>query len=381
MKEEVFGPYTANPHEKISYKGNRVFNPVDDVREQPLPIQELEMRVDDLVRNPMWSRIARIDHRINIATNQYFDGIGALFVPLPMTTRMISSPGAVYGRKALNYTTDTVPLKLKWFDLEKPAFLAESSQIYLELALLQDDVDHVYSIYNSFRQEHADMTHLSEFHHIEYEGKVSQEENLRTIVGLLKKIIGDLVDRNEDDLRFFLNRDEITFLEEMSKMGSIPTITFRQALDSLYNATGDPKYKEFTLKEFGSWEEIKVTELHGGLTGISEFPLLEVPFYHAPVLGKDPSVAENTDIIFPSYREVIGSGHRVRSSKELEEKAVIFNLPRKDYEPYLQSRRYPKYKETSGFGLGWERLLQGVLKMPFIWNATQFPRIHTTLLP
>jgi hypothetical protein len=50
----------------------------------------------------MWSKIARINHRLNISTNQYFDEIGALFTPLPLTTRMISSPGAIYGRKAIS---------------------------------------------------------------------------------------------------------------------------------------------------------------------------------------------------------------------------------------------------------------------------------------
>ncbi|MDO8656116.1 MAG: amino acid--tRNA ligase-related protein, partial [Nanoarchaeota archaeon] len=87
------------------------------------------------------------------------------------------------------------------------------------------------------------------------------------------------------------------------------------------------------------------------------------------------------DFIWPGYREIIGSGHRVRSTVELEEKAKIFNLPREDYEPYLQTRRLPGYKETSGFGLGWERLVQGLLEMPFIWSAAQFPRVDKTLKP
>jgi len=114
---------------------------------------------------------------------------------------------------------------------------------------------------------------------------------------------------------------------------------------------------------------------------IREFPLLEVPFYHAVIDGKKPKVANNADIIWPGYREIIGSGHRVRSEKELEEKSEIFNLPKEDYKPYLQTRKSKNYKETSGFGLGWERLLQGLLEMPFIWSASQFPRVDGTLKP
>lgn len=381
MPNEIFGPYVANPNGTISYRGNKIFGPISDVKQIAVPTEEISLRAEDMSRNPMWSRIARINHRINMAANSYFDELGALFVALPMTTRMISSPGAVYGRKALNYTTDTVPLKLKWFDLEKPAFLAESSQIYLELALLEEGIDKVYSIYNSFRQEPADATHLSEFHHMEFEGKVTQDENLTVISGLISKIVNDIVELNESDLRYFLSDDDFQSVEEIGKMKHIPTMEFRQALNQLYDATNEEKYKEFSLKHFGSWEEIKVTSLNDGLIGIRHYPLLEIPFYHAPIIGSNPAVGDNTDIIFPSYRETVGSGHRVRSLQELEEKAVIFNLPRKDYEPYLQTRRDPNYKETSGFGLGWERFLQGILKTPFIWSATHFPRVHTTLLP
>ncbi|MFH1889787.1 MAG: amino acid--tRNA ligase-related protein, partial [Nanoarchaeota archaeon] len=110
-------------------------------------------------------------------------------------------------------------------------------------------------------------------------------------------------------------------------------------------------------------------------------PLLEVPFYHAVIDEKKPLVANNADIIWPGYRETIGSGHRVRTIKELKEKAKIFNLPKEDYKPYLQSRELNNYVETSGFGVGWERLLQGLLEMPFIWSACQFPRVDGSLKP
>ncbi len=378
----MLGPYTANKDGTISYKGNNIFGPIENIDSVIVPIQEFEQRVDQFDKDEMWGHIAKINHRINISSNEYFDELNALFTALPMTTRMISSPGAVYGKEAIDYTTDTCPITLDWFDLPRKAFLSESSQIYLELAMMQKGVNHVYSIYNSFRKEKADATHLSEFHHIEYEGKVRQEENEITALGLVKKIIKDLLIKDKESLAYFLSKEK---LEELGKFAgeilNIPKITFREALGLLYKETGDEKYKEFTLKHFGSWEEIKITELLGNMVLIKEFPLLEVPFYHAMLDGKNPKVADNSDIIWPGYREIIGSGHRVRSEKELEEKSEIFNLPKEDYKPYLQTRQINNYKETSGFGLGWERMLQGLLEMPFIWSANQFPRVDGTLKP
>mgnify|MGYP001610059883 FL=1 len=137
----------------------------------------------------------------------------------------------------------------------------------------------------------------------------------------------------------------------------------------------------FSLKNFGFWEEVKLTEIFKNMVIIKEFPFLEVPFYHAVVNNKEPKVANNADFIWPGYREILGSGHRVRTEKELKEKAKIFNLPKEDYAPYLQTRKLDKYKPTSGFGLGWERILQGLLEMPFIWSAVHFPRIDKTLRP
>ncbi len=330
----------------------------------------------------MWSHIAKISHQINMSVNEYFSKRGTLFTLLPITTRMISSPGAVYGKEAINYTTDTCPITLKWFDLPKIAFLSESSQIYLELALIQKNVDQVYSVYNSFRKEEADFTHLSEFHHIEYEGKINQEENERIILSLLKKIIKDLLKKNIVDIKYFLNDEKILELRNFSdNIFGVPKMTFKEALWLLHTETKNEKYKEFTLKHFGAWEEIKITEILQNMVIIKEYPLLEVPFYHSVIDGKEPNVADNADFIWPGYRETIGSGHRVRSQKELEKKAKIFNLPREDYEPYLQTRELKCYKPTSGFGIGWERLLQGLLEMPFIWSVAHFPRVHKTLKP
>ncbi len=378
----MLGPHTANKDGTISYKGNNIFHPIRDISLAKVPLNEFEKRVEQFKDDKMWTHIAKINHRINLSANEYFDEMGALFTILPLTTRMISSPGAVYGKEAIDYTTDTCPITLKWFNLGNVAFLSESSQIYLELAMIQEKVDQVYSIYNSFRKEEADATHLSEFHHIEYEGKVSQKENEDIALLLVKRIIEDLLTKEKESISYFLAEEKLKELERLAKnILDIPRLTFKEVLELLYRDTQDKKYLGFTLKNFGTWEEVRITEILKNMVIIREFPLLEVPFYHAVVAGKEPKVANNSDIIWPGYRETIGSGHRVRTLKELEEKAEIFNLPKEDYQPYMQTRELNNYVETSGFGLGWERLLHGLLEMPFIWNACQFPRVDGALKP
>jgi len=376
----TIGPYEALKDGRIKYKGNKIHPPIDDIRQVKISVGELEQRVQSLHDDPLWIKISRINHTINLSINHYFDSLGAFFIPLPLTTRMISSPGALYGKEAINYTTDTSPITLRWFDLEQPAFLAESSQIYLELALLQKGVDHVYSNYHSFRKEEADVVHLCEFRHIEYEGKVDFEQNLKIIQNLLKKIISDLISHNFKDLVFFIPESHIEALNELVSK-PFPILNLKEALDLLYEDTKNAKYKKFTLQHFGFWEEVRLTQIVGGTVIVSEMPLLEVPFYHAMKPNSEPPVAKNADVIWAGYREIIGSGERIGTLEELEKKAEIFNLPKKDYAPYLSSRKFPDYKRTSGFGMGWERFLQGILEMPTILSVSLFPRTHLTLKP
>lgn len=371
----------ANDDNTIGYGGNKIFKPLKMIS-KGISTKQISARVKDLHKNKeFWSHIIEINDTINFETHNYFKRISSRFVLLPLTTRMISSPGALYCKGHLDYSTDTVPIKLKWFDLNKEVFLSESSQIYLELQLILNNLKSVYCVYNSFRKEKSDFSHLSEFHHIEYEGKVTQEENKKIVLGWIRRNISKLLRNNIDDLSYFLFDDDIEYLKNLSSGKKVDEVTFEQALDILYRATKNPKYKKFSTQNFGAWEEIKLTSEFDNMVIISEFPLYEISFYHAPKIKNNKEVGENSDFIWPYYREFVGSGHRVRSFAELMLKSKKFHLPVKDYEPYVESRKLKGYEETSGFGIGWERFLQGLLKMPYIYSASLFPRIHSTIFP
>lgn len=377
----MYGPYlaeTSNGENIISYFGNKVCPPVEDVRASKFGSKLLATRLSDLVSNKAFYHLHEIDNSIFFATVDYFRKIKAEWCNLPLTTLMVSSPGEVYAGKVLDYTTDTLPVDLSWFDNEKRVFLSESSQFYLELRLLIEKVDKVFSIYNSFRKEKADFSHLSEFQHIEFEGKVGFEENIQTFIDLLSCITKRLVRTNENDLSYFLAPDEVESLETIFDIGNIEILSFKEALDILCKETGSSVYKEFSLKNFGSWEEIKLTRILGKHVIVTKFPLLQIPFYHN-VTGESEegvSLAENADMILHGYRETIGGGTRISNSKALAHKAEVFNLPLEDYAPYLQTREFDHYQETSGFGMGWQRYTHWLLKLPYIWEATHIPRGH-----
>lgn len=375
--------YQAKPSGEISYLGNKIFSPIKDVRKINWPPKNLNKRVYDLSKEEKWYHIHKIDSSVFNATVAYFKKIKAEWVNLPLTTKMISSPGEVYAGQVLNYTTDTLPLEIpNWFNTKERVFLSESSQFYLELRLIIDNIDKVFSIYNSFRKESSDFTHLSEFQHIEFEGHVTFKENVRTFINLIDFIINHLLKHNEQNLAFFLNKKELNGLTKGIKNNTY-SVPFVDVLNALFKETKNDKYKEFTMKNFGSWEEIMITQIYKGNVLVTNFPMLQIPFYHKVAKHKFNNVplAENADLILQGYRETVGSGVRVSNPKALAEKARIFHLPEIDYKPYLDTRRLKKYRQTAGFGLGWQRFTQWLLKLPFIWETTPIPRGHTVPRP
>lgn len=294
---------------------------------------------------------------------------------------MISSPWEVYAWQTLDYTTDTLPIELpKWFWHDKRIFLSESSQFYLELALLSPKAERVFSIYNSFRKEPSDATHLSEFQHIEFEWKTDLAWCKEIALGLIKAIFQYLMQFNQENLLFFLNPETLEKKDRIMKMPPI-TIALKDALDLLFADTKDEKYTLFSMEHFWSREEIRLTELLGAHVLVEKFPMLQIPFYHdiAEESYNWTPLAKNSDFILYGYRETIWAGQRIKDKQTLLKKADIFNLPIEDYLPYTSSRDFKDYTGTSGFGLWWQRLVQWVTDQPHIYDATLFPRTH--LLP
>lgn len=376
------GPYRARRDGGIDYVGNRLYPPVDAMAKH-IDISSLRQRLSDISSNAIWGSLARILSIMFRASTGYFNSRGALFIPLPLTTRMISSPGALYGERRSGFSSDTVPISLKWFDEARPIYLSESSQIYLELALSQPGVDQVYSIYNSFRKETSDVTHLAEFHHVEFEAKVDAAANNTVVEQLVRTILMALLSEAEADLLVFLTETQLRGLQAVASQPHlfIPT-SLQECYAALHSDTGDNKYDSFTLENrFNRWEELRSAEIFGGSLAISGYPLYEVPFYHDEVPNTVPLQAANTDFVWAGYAEVVGAGQRIRSLDLLQQKAAYFGLPLADYEPYMTLRMSTHYTQSSGFGLGWERLTQAILCLPSIALACPFPRTHHGVIP
>src|SRR3989344_2469202 len=280
LDRHMHGPFSAiiaGDKKSISYRGNNIFPPEEDVSDAKFINQEAKSHLDKIAFDNHLYHLHKIDNGIFFATVEYFKKINAEWCNLPLTTLMISTPGEVYAGKKLDYTTDTLPVSLSWFGNTREVFLSESTQFYLELRLLSEKIDKVFSIYSSFRKEKADFTHLSEFQHIEFEGKVSFSENIDIAIGLMRHIVFYLIRNHNDSLLFFLSKKESEELQNVFSQESFTTITFTEALVMLYEDTKDERYKKFSMENFCSWQEVRFAELAGKHIIVTEFPLLKMP--------------------------------------------------------------------------------------------------------
>lgn len=98
---------------------------------------------------------------------------------------------------------------------------------------------------------------------------------------------------------------------------------------------------------------------------LTEFDRDVVAFYQKPTQNKEKTI--NADLIFPPIikgsfgGEIIGSGQRQDNIKEMYESLRRQKIKCKNYQWYIDIRRFNDYKITSGFGMGIERFIAWAL--------------------
>ena len=90
-------------------------------------------------------------------------------------------------------------------------------------------------------------------------------------------------------------------------------------------------------------------------------------------MTKNPSYVLSCDIEVPGVGEVIGSGIRVFDPKELIERLKEQGLKEEEYKEYIDLRRYG-HSQTSGMGLGFDRVMTWLLGEFNIRDIVTFPR-------
>lgn len=328
------------------------------------PIAKKEHGVDFLLdRRHLWLRserqvaILKIRDEIIWRLREFFRLKGFVMTDTPILT-----PVACEGTTTL-FSTD-------YFD--EKAYLTQSGQLYLEALALA--LGRVYDFGPTFRAEKSKTRrHLMEFWMLDAEAAFFEfEDNLKLQEELIVYLIKNLLAARRKELEL-LGRD----LSGLEKIKSpFPRLKYDEAVEKLQKLGSDIKLGQ----DLGGDDETILTKEFDQPVFVTHYPVKTKAFYMQPDPA-NPELALCDDLLAPEgYGEVIGGSERIHDLKLLEKRLKEFKLPVKDFEWYLDLRRYGSVPH-SGFGLGLERLVTWICGLDHVREAIPFPRLLNRLRP
>jgi len=291
------------------------------------------------------------------AIRDFFDSRGFRLMDTPILT-----PSACEGTTTLFETT--------YFD--QKAYLSQSGQLYNEATAAA--FGKVYCFGPTFRAEKSKTRrHLIEFWMVEPEVAFATLDDIIELgQDLIMFILDRVLNRRKKDLDI-LERDTAP-LERISK--PFPRVTYDQAVKLLQEKGSKITYGD----DFGAPEETLLSEIFDRPVCITHFPARIKAFYMQPDKER-PDLALGVDFLASEgYGEIIGGGQRIHDLELLEKRIKEYNLPQEAYEWYLDLRRYGTFPH-SGFGLGLERTVAWLCKLPHIRETIPFPRLLYKIYP
>jgi asparaginyl-tRNA synthetase len=255
--------------------------------------------------------------------------------------------------------------EVKYFD--QKAFLSQSWQLYAE-AMIQS-LEKIYTIAPSFRAEKSrTRRHLTEYWHQEMETAwMGHDELMSFEEDLILFVVDHVLKTCEKELKE-LGRD-IEKLRQIKK--PFLRITYKEAVEKIGKKWGD----EITDKE----EKDLLEKLGDVPTFLTSFPRDMKAFYMRPD-PSDPKVVLASDLLIPGVGEIIGGSERIFDMKELLESIKMYGLCQKDYDWYIDLRRFGTVPH-SGFGMGVERLVMWITGAEHIVDTIAFPRTINRVTP
>ncbi len=257
----------------------------------------------------------------------------------------------------------------------RETFLTVSGQLEAEIAALA--LSNVYTFGPTFRAENSNTSrHLAEFWMIEPEMAFCElDGNVDLAESFLKHVFTRVLDRCPDDMAFFNERIDKTVLETLHHIVETPfeRITYTNAIEIL-GRSGEAF--EFPVKwgtDLQSEHERFLTEKHiGKPVVVTDYPAAIKAFYM--YFNSDERTVRAMDVLVPKVGEIIGGSQREHRLDQLKQRMNDQGLDESAYWWYLDLRRYGTVPH-SGFGLGFERIVQFMTGMANIRDVIPFPRV------
>lgn len=333
-------------------------------KSEEYPIGLKEHGVDFLLDNRhLWIRsrkqfaTLRIRSFVEYKIREFFNNRGFVLLDSPILTA-----NACEGTSTL--------FEVNYFD--NKAYLSQSGQLYVEAGCLA--FGKVYCFGPTFRAEKSKTRrHLTEFWMVEPEIAYA---DLDYLINLAEELVSYVIKETLQHCKM-----ELEILERDTKIlegitPPFPRITYTEALKILKEKNLELPFGE----DFGAPHETAISENFTKPVCVTHYPASCKAFYMKRS-KTDNNLVECVDILAPEgVGEIVGGSVREDDLEELKKRIVEHNLSLKDFEWYLDLRRYGSVPH-GGFGLGIERFVGWICGSEHIRETIPFPRTIYRLTP
>ena len=349
------------------------------------------------VRTNTFSAVMRVRSKLSFAVHKYFQDNGFNYVNTPIVTGS-DAEGAGEMFRVTSFEDNKAPVTEDGkIDYTKDFFgketnLTVSGQLEAEAYAMA--LGKVYTFGPTFRAENSNTTrHLAEFWMIEPEvAFMDLDGNMDLAEDFIKSVLTYVLEHCKEDLAFLderfmqeektkpqLQRSEMSLVEKLKFVAdnNFKRVSYTEAIDILRNCKPNKKKKfQYPINEWGadlqSEHERFLVEKHFKCPVILyDYPADIKAFYMR--LNEDGKTVRAMDVLFPGIGEMVGGAQREERYDVLVEKMKAMNIDEKELWWYLDLRKFGTAVH-SGFGLGFERLVQFTTGMGNIRDVIPFPR-------
>lgn len=349
------------------------------------------------IRTNTFGAVMRVRSALAFAVHQYFTTRGFYYFHAPIITGTdAEGAGEMFRVSTLDAKnpplTPEGQVNFKEDFFGKETNLTVSGQLEAEAYAMA--LGKVYTFGPTFRAENSNTSrHLAEFWMIEPEmAFYDLDANMGLAEDFIQEVLRYILENCREDLEFLENRlldeektkpqaerssmkltDKLRFVTDQP----FRRVTYTEAIDILKQSAPNRKKKfQYLIEGWGtdlqSEHERYLVEKHFESPVILfNYPAEIKAFYMR--LNEDGKTVRAMDILFPGIGEIVGGSQREERLEVLQQKMKQLGVDEKELWWYLDLRRFGTAVH-SGFGLGFERLVQFATGMGNIRDVIPFPR-------
>jgi asparaginyl-tRNA synthetase len=296
-----------------------------------------------------------------IITASDCEGAGELFTVTTLDLKNVP----LTDKKAIDFSEDF---------FGKPAYLTVSGQLEAEIMAMA--FTNVYTFGPTFRAENSNTSrHLAEFWMVEPEmAFCNLDGNMDLAEAFLKYVFRYVLEHCPEDMEFFNQRIDNSVLATAENIinNEFARISYTEAVAQLEKADRAFEFPVSWGLDLQSEHERYLAEEHFKKPVIvTDYPAQIKAFYMR--MNDDGKTVRAMDILAPKIGEIVGGSQREERLDALERRIDELGMPKEELWWYLDLRRFGTVPH-SGFGLGFERLVQFMTGMTNIRDVIPFPR-------